>query len=141
MSDQQNLQKVKDLYAAFGRGEIAVILDALTEDVAWTATTPWNAGSSTTKFTGKAGAQQFFNELAQQFAMKAFEPQEFASSGDLVVALGRLSGGPKSGSETVDAEWAMAFWFRGDKVAKFTEYSDPTKGISAFSRSSATAGR
>ena len=141
MSDQQNVQKIKDLYAAFGRGDLAAIVDALTDDVEWTATTPWNAGSSTTTYRGKTGAQQFFAQLAQQFSMKAFEPQEFASAGDLVVALGRLSGGPASGGDAVDAEWAMAFWFRDGKVAKFKEYSDPTNGIAAFNHSRATAVR
>jgi ketosteroid isomerase-like protein len=132
MSDQASVQKVKDLYAAFGRGEIAVLLEAMADDVEWTATTPWNAKSPTTTYRGKAGAQQFFSELDQQFTMKSFAPEEFTSGGDLVVALGRLSGSPKAGGETIDTEWAMAFRFRGDKLAMFKEYSDPTKGLAAF---------
>ena len=36
MSDQQNLQIVKDAYAAFGRRDIPTVLKALTDDVEWT---------------------------------------------------------------------------------------------------------
>ena len=35
MSEQENVQTVKDLYAAFERGDIQAILGALAEDVDW----------------------------------------------------------------------------------------------------------
>ena len=33
MNDRRNVQKIDELYAAFGRGDIGFILDQLAEDV------------------------------------------------------------------------------------------------------------
>jgi ketosteroid isomerase-like protein len=138
MSDQQYVQKVQELYGAFGRGDIATIVDALADDVTWTGTTPWNANSTTTTYRGKAGVQQFFSDLDAQVNMTAFEPKEFTSSGDLVVALGTYTGGPKGG-ETCSEDWAMAFWFRSGKLVKFQEYSDTTRSVALYKGSGAAA--
>ncbi|MEZ4674167.1 MAG: hypothetical protein R2932_08000 [Caldilineaceae bacterium] len=35
MNSQQNIQVVQDLYTAFGRGDMATILDLLADDVDW----------------------------------------------------------------------------------------------------------
>ena len=35
MTDQDNLQLVQELYAAFGRGDVPAILEQLTDDVVW----------------------------------------------------------------------------------------------------------
>jgi hypothetical protein len=35
MTEQENVQLVHELYAAFGRGDVPAILDQLTDDVVW----------------------------------------------------------------------------------------------------------
>jgi hypothetical protein len=35
MSEQQNLETVREVYAAFGRGDVAFIVAKLTDDIRW----------------------------------------------------------------------------------------------------------
>jgi hypothetical protein len=35
MTEQENLQAIQSMYAAFARGDIQAVLDGLTDDVEW----------------------------------------------------------------------------------------------------------
>ena len=37
MSSDDNTKTIRDVYEAFGRGDLAVILDSVTDDVDWAA--------------------------------------------------------------------------------------------------------
>src|SRR5437016_5021882 len=87
MTEQQNVEKVKQMYAAFGRGDIQTILNESAEDVIWdepgTSILP-TAG----RYQGREGVGKFFANVAQTWDFESFEPQEFIAQGDKVIVLG-----------------------------------------------------
>jgi ketosteroid isomerase-like protein len=82
MSQQDNLAIVKEIYGAVGRGDMAAILDRVSDDVDWAAeaaskTAPWHGPRA-----GKDGVASFFSDLATSIEIDAFTPHSFAAGDD-----------------------------------------------------------
>lgn len=137
MSEQDNVQRVRDAYAAFSRGDIQTVLDTLTDDVQWSIPGPSEVPFAGDR-SGKAEVAAFFQELAQAEDITAFEPKTVMAQGDLVVALGRYAATVKATGKSVDMDWVHVFTFRGGRCAVFDEYYDTAKYAEAF-RSPVTA--
>src|SRR5262249_59126852 len=75
---QELISKVQSLYAAFGRGDVDAIFDALSEDVSWgvdstaAVDVPWYG-----VLNGKANAKKFFAALGEEAEFSAFTPKDF----------------------------------------------------------------
>lgn len=82
---EQNLQLVQQIYAAFGRGDLAAILERCAEDITWgivsesAEAVPWHA-----PIKGRANVPRFFQALADNVEFTRFEPHSFAASADHV---------------------------------------------------------
>jgi ketosteroid isomerase-like protein len=79
MSQQDNLAIVTAIYDAVGRGDVAAILDRVSDDVDWAAeaadkTAPWHGPR-----VGKDGVAAFFSDLATSIEIAAFTPHSFAA--------------------------------------------------------------
>jgi ketosteroid isomerase-like protein len=82
MTQQDNLAIVKEIYDAVGRGDVAAILDRVSDDVDWAAeaagkSAPWHGPRS-----GKDGVASFFADLAGSIEIAEFTPHSFAAGGD-----------------------------------------------------------
>lgn len=133
MAEQQNLQLIRDAYAAFGRGDIEAVLNALTDDVVWETQGPSQIPYAGV-FHGKEGAAEFFARLIEADEMEAFEPQRFFAYGDMVVVLGRYAAKVRATGNHAEADWVHTFTLRGGKVANFCEYFDTAKYAQAYER-------
>ena len=125
---------VQQLYANFGKGDIPAVLSVLTDDIVWhspgpTEILPW-AGTH----RGKQQVEQWFTVLGGALEILKFEPQEFISQGDKVVALGYEQARVKSTGRINENNWAMVWTLRDGKIAEFRAYED-TAGWVAASRS------
>jgi ketosteroid isomerase-like protein len=121
-----NSDLIRSLYAAFGRGDVKSILDALDPLIEWQSNgdariIPWGRRG------GLAGAASFFEALADDLDFEAFEPRDYFEDGDTVVVLGRTRARVKSGG-VFDSDWAHVFTFRNGKLLRFREFYD-TKSI------------
>ena len=81
-----NLETVQQIYAAFGRGDVAAIVDRLAADVEWEHTevstdVPWLQPRR-----GRAEVPKFFESL-DALAFHRFEPKTLLESGNVVVSL------------------------------------------------------
>ena len=91
MSRETNLQKTQELYAAFGRGDIATILAAMDPAMVWVNPGPSELARYFGTHTGpQTIAQNVFAFLGETFEIHAFEPHTFIADGDYVVALVRM---------------------------------------------------
>ncbi len=79
MSQQENLNTVRAIYDAVGRGDVAAIQDRVTDDVNWAAQAGSNAAPWYGQRTGKAGVASFFTDLAQSIEITEFVPHSFAA--------------------------------------------------------------
>ena len=63
-SQHDNLSIVNEIYGAVGRGDVAAILDLVTDDVDWSAEADGRAAPWYGPRTGKPGVASFFSDLA-----------------------------------------------------------------------------
>lgn len=123
---QQNIETVKGIYAAFGRGDIPAILEHISDDVDWetgdydTADIPWLRPGR-----GKAQAMSFF-ETVRGFEFSRFDVKAVAGDGDYVVGLVSIAGTWRPTGGTIDEALEPHIW-RFDasgKVAAFRHAVD-----------------
>lgn len=136
MTEQQNLEIIRNAYAAFGRNDIDAVLAQLTDDAVWEMPGPSQIPYAGI-FHGKAGVSEFFRLLAQTDDIEAFEPQRFFAGGDMVVALGRYAARVKANGNHAEASWVHTFTLKGGKVARFCEYLDTAKYSQAYEAAAA----
>ena len=89
MSAEQNIETVKSIYEAFGRGDVDAILERCADDVDWAAdaaieVAPWHGVKH-----GKAELPSFFAGIAETGPVTEFTPVSFTANddGDVMVFL------------------------------------------------------
>lgn len=131
MSTSANLERVQQMYAAFGRGDIPSILDALATDATWHVQGPARVPMFGLR-RGRREIAEFFQSLVENAAIEQFEPREFVAQGERVVVLGYERGRAKSTGQSFEGEWAHIFMFRQGQVISFREYCDSGAIADAF---------
>jgi len=81
----ENVQKIQQMYAAFGRGDVQTILDNVAPDITWgtesvVTDVPWYP-----VVTGPAAVANFFATLDRELEFTKFDPKNFVASGDQVL--------------------------------------------------------
>jgi len=137
MTEAQNTAIIQEMYAAFGRGDIATLLDHCTEDIVWNGV--YGCGPQvpfTGERRGKAAVAEFFKLVSETEKFEAFEPKDFIATGDIVVTLGHYTSQTHIGKR-FDGDFAMVFHLRDGRVARFQEFCD-SLGITAAHTADAT---
>ena len=134
MSGEQNIEIVKTIYEAFGRGDLAAILELCTDDVDWAADSamelaPWHGVKH-----GKAEVPSFFAGIAQTGPVIEFTPLSFAGNddGDVLVFL-RYAFTVTATGKDVATNLHHYFRFRDGKVAYYRGSEDTALIASALS--------
>ncbi len=76
MSQQENLRIVQEIYDAVGRGDVAAILDRVTDDVDWSAEAASHAAPWYGPRTGRTGVASFFGDLADSIEITRVHPAQ-----------------------------------------------------------------
>jgi ketosteroid isomerase-like protein len=138
MSEQQNLDVVRNVYAAFGRGDVAAIVAPLDPDISWR--TPGVPDLPTGGLRhGVAAVREFFGVLLNTFDIADFQAHDFLAAGDTVVVLGTSREGPKASGRFVTLRWVHVFTFKDGKIVAFEEPADVSELVAEFRRSQAHA--
>jgi ketosteroid isomerase-like protein len=138
MSDHVNLDVVRGVYSAFGRGDVEGVLAQLDPEVSWR--TPGAPDLPTAGLRhGISAVREFFGLLVSTFVIADFQPHDFLTSGDKVVVLGTSREGPKGSGRLVDFRWVHVFTFRNGKIVAFEEPADVSALVTEFHRSQAPA--
>ena len=138
MSEQQNTDTIKAMYAAFARGDVQAILGQLTDDVEWRFD-----GPSTIPFAGvrrgPAEVVGFFQALATTQENMVLTTHHFVAQGDHVATIGRYAATVKATGRRFDEAVSHFFTFRDGKVAKFADFGDTASIVDAYTQSAAAA--
>jgi uncharacterized protein len=137
MGMQENLQLVKEGYAAFSRGDIPGLLALFAEDIEWRS--PGAGLPLAGTYRGHGEVANFFQKLSQEVDILDFQPREFVAEGDRVLVVGWERAKVKATNRTVELDWVMAFTVRNGKVATFREYTDTKVMADAYASSAAAA--
>lgn len=123
MSDA-NITLIQSLYAAFGRGQFASIVAAVTPDVRWETV---GRGTDFPTFgprTGPQGVQEFFRLVVENEDIHEFSPHEFHVSGNMVFVVGHYAATMRKTGRKVATDWLHAFTIEGGKLTAFREFTD-----------------
>jgi ketosteroid isomerase-like protein len=135
VSEQENVQVVQQMYAAFGQGNLPAVLETLAEDVDWqspvTRTEPSEISWAQPR-RGREQVGQYFGELLENVEPEQLEPLEFTVQGDRVVVEGRNRGRVRSTNRPYEHDWVMVFTLREGKIARFRHYYDTADVAVAF---------
>jgi uncharacterized protein len=127
-----NVTLVQRLYDAFGKGDVATILNGLTPDV------DWHSGGRVSDYPafgprkGQKEVQEFFKIVADNNDFAHFSPREFCAVDDKVFVLGDYAITMKKTGKKMASDWAHVFTIRNGKVAKFREFLDTALAAEAY---------
>lgn len=127
-----NVAHVQNLYAAFGKGDVAGILAGLTADVDWQTVGRPKDFPTLGARKGSAQVQEFFQLVAEHEDFSDFTPREFHAADDKVFVLGSYVLKLKTNGAPIASEWVHVFTLKDGKVARFREHTDTAQFAEAF---------
>jgi ketosteroid isomerase-like protein len=132
MSADVNIKTIQSVYEAFGRGDVAAILDNVTDDVDWAveaASTgaPWYGARK-----GKAGVTSFFEGFGSTMEVEEFAPYAFGASEDEVFTVVRLRTKSRSTGRASAMNLHHYFKFRDGLISSFRGSEDTAQTEAAL---------
>ena len=122
MSTRENVQIVKDFFAAIGRGDKQGLLALCAEDIEWII--PGKDWPLAGTRRGHAGLEDLFQTHAEKVETSFMEPREFVAQGDRVLVVGFARGRVKATNRTFEDHWVFAITVRNGKLTNVREYVD-----------------
>jgi len=119
-----NVDTVKQMYEAFGRGDVPTIIEKLDVNVEWDTEIPTEGVPWLQPRHGAANVPAFFESLAP-LNITRFEPHTWFESGDKVLVLIALEGTNASG-KPFNMPYEAHLWVfdSAGKVVKFQHIAD-----------------
>lgn len=131
MNEQQNIELVRQAYAAYGRGDVEYVLACMAPQVEWEIpTVPGLAFIG--KRQGSEQVAEYFKLANEKQAMREFTPKEFIAEGDKVVVLGYGAWTAKDTSMDVESDWVHVFTVKDGRIVAFREFMDAHVAVEAF---------
>src|ERR687895_2500284 len=122
MSTQENVQIVKDFFAAIGRGDKQGLLALSAEDIEWII--PGEDWPLAGTRCGHAGLADLFQTHSETVETSFLEAREFVAQGDRVLVVGFTRGRIKATNRTFEDHWVFAITVRNGKLTNIREYID-----------------
>ena len=122
MSIQENVQIVKDFFAAIGSGDKQGLLALVAEDIEWII--PGEGWPLAGTYRGHAELSAVLKKASKEVEMKYPKPPEFVAQGDRVLVVGVATGKIKATNKPFKDEWVFDITLRDGKVTKIREYID-----------------
>ena len=120
-----NVQMMRDLYDAFGRGDMPAVLGAMDPAIEWSEAEGNPYQSSGKAWKGPdAVVQNLFMRLATEWDGFTVHPGGFHDAGDAVVVEARYTGTYKQTGRKLNAQVCHVWTIRGGKVVGFQQYVD-----------------
>jgi uncharacterized protein len=131
MSADANIKTIMGVYEAFGRGDVAAILDAVTSDVDWAAeadpaVAPWHGVRH-----GRDAVAAFFTEFGATMEVEEFTPVSLAANDTDVLSVVRFRARSRATGKTAAMDLHHFFKFRDGKIAYYrgTEDTAQTQAV------------
>jgi len=117
MITQENVQIVKDAFAAIGRGDMALFA----EDIEWIIPGDWVLAGT---HRGHAGLANFLQKASETVETSISEPREFVAQGNRVLVIGFATGRVKATNRNFEDHFVFAITVRNGKLTNIREYID-----------------
>lgn len=132
MNADTNIKTIAQVYEAFGRGDVAAILDMVTDDVDWAAeaaslTAPWYGVRH-----GKDAVTQFFTDFGSAMEVDEFTPLTFAANETDVLTVVRCRTRSRRTGKSAAMDLHHLFRFRDGKIAYYRGTEDTAQTEAAL---------
>lgn len=131
MAQQENVQLVQGLYAAFGRGDMPAFFDGLADDVEWVLPYPADIPNGGT-YHGKAGVREWLGKTMENVRFRGLELREFIAQGDKVVVLPHAEATTIRTGRDVVQDVAHVITLRDGKITHLYSYEDAAAVADAY---------
>ena len=122
MSTQENVQIVKDFFAAMGGSDRQTLLALAAEDIEWII--PGESWPLAGTHRGHAGMENLLQKANETVETSYPEPPEFVGQGDRVLLVGVATGRIKATNKTFEDHFVFAITVRNGKLTNIREYID-----------------
>jgi len=129
-------QVIRNLFAAFNRGDVRAVEDLWTLDAVWRPAYLGGGLVEGTVFEGHAGVSAFVTSQSDAWESIAATPIEIRSVADRVLVKVRLEGVGRSSGLAVDRVTWNVFELRGAKVASGCVYGTEQEALIAIGAAS-----
>lgn len=126
---QQQPQAIRDLYAAFGRGEAGAVLAMFHPEIVWNEAEGIPYADRNPYVGAQQVAEGVFGRILTDFEGFTVNPDKIVHEGDTVVALGRYRGVHRSTGQGLDAQFAHVWTFRDGLIIGFQQYADTAQFV------------
>jgi uncharacterized protein len=124
MGADVNIKIIEGVYDAFSRGDVAAILEVVTEDVDWASETTSTALPWYGDHRGKDGVSEFFRNLGSTMEVDEFVPLSYAANDRDVLTVVRFRATLRSNGRRVAMDLHHQFTFRDGKIAYYRGTED-----------------
>jgi ketosteroid isomerase-like protein len=121
MNTEQNVQTVKDFFAAIGSGDRESLLALVAEDIEWII--PGEDWPLAGTHRGHAGVQDLLRKASEEIETST-KPREYVAQGDRVLVVGVATGKISATNKPFKDDWVFDITVRNGKVMNIREYID-----------------
>jgi uncharacterized protein len=122
MSNEENVQVVKDFFAAIGSGDKQALLALVDEGIEWII--PGEDWPLAGTHRGHAGVAAVLRKAAEEIEMTYPKPPEFVAQGGRVLVVGVATGKIKATNRAFKDDWVFDITVRNGKLTKIRDYID-----------------
>ena len=120
-----NVRLMKNLYDAFGRGDIPDVLAAMSPDIRWHQAEGNPYLPSGGPWVGPdAVLNNLFMKLGSEWDGFTVNSRSFYGAGDTVIVEGRYTGKYKPTNKSIDAQFCHVWDIKDGKITRFQQYVD-----------------
>ena len=122
MSTQDNVQTVKDFFAAIGRGDREGLAALVAEDIEWFI--PGEDWPLAGTHRGRVGVAAAFQKASEEVPFSYPEPPEYVAQGDRVLVIGFAKGKITATNKAFEDHFVFDITVRNGKLAHIREFID-----------------
>jgi ketosteroid isomerase-like protein len=122
MHVEENIQTVKDFFAAIGDGDRDSLLALVAADIEWII--PGEDWPLAGTHRGHAGVTNVLGKASEELETNHPKPPEFIAQGARVIVVGTATGTIKATGKPFKDEWVFDMTVRNGTVTRIQEYID-----------------
>lgn len=124
MTKPTNAERIRGLYEAFARGDVAGVMALFDPAIEWNEAEHFPYADRNPYFGSDAILHGVFARLASEWDGFSAVPDQIIDGGDHVVACGRYRARHKAEGYDVNAQFAHVWTWRDDRIVRFQQYTD-----------------
>ncbi|MEJ0101344.1 MAG: nuclear transport factor 2 family protein [Bacteroidota bacterium] len=127
---EENISLAKNLYDAFGRGDIPTAFTAMDSNIIWNEAENYPYADKNPYIGKDAIPNDVFARIGGDWDNFTLSDKQFyAVQNDMILVTGFYTGKHKLTGKVIKAQFAHVWWLKEGKLVKFQQYAD-TKQVS-----------